>query len=116
MSKLTIHLSLDKDGVNRVVFKAGEHCKIILRELIHDLHLKECQLDELRTFVKKESSLPRRLRVRIWAPMDLGIFRSRIKVDHQFFYRAKDIGSLGILHYIQNIQKVIDAFYFRTKL
>jgi len=46
-------LSLDKDGVNRVVFKAGEHCKTILRGLIHDLHLKECQLDELWTFVKK---------------------------------------------------------------
>ena len=46
-------LSLDKDGVNRVVLKAGEHCKTILKDLIHDLHLNECQLDELWTFVKK---------------------------------------------------------------
>ena len=46
-------LSLDKDGVNRVVLKAGEHCKTILGNLIHALHLDECQLDELWTFVKK---------------------------------------------------------------
>jgi hypothetical protein len=46
-------LSLDKDGVNRVVLKAGEHCKEILEDLIRDLCLNECQLDELWTFVKK---------------------------------------------------------------
>ena len=46
-------LSLDKDGVNRIVLKAGEHCKKILENLIRDLCLSECQLDELWTFVKK---------------------------------------------------------------
>ena len=46
-------LSLDKDGVNRVVLKAGEHCKEILQNLIGDLCLNECQLDELWTFIKK---------------------------------------------------------------
>lgn len=46
-------LELDKDGVNRVVLKAGEHCKVILGNLIHDLFLNECQLDELWTFIKK---------------------------------------------------------------
>jgi hypothetical protein len=44
---------LDKDGVNRVVLKAGEHCKKVLENLITDLCLNECQLDELWSFVKK---------------------------------------------------------------
>lgn len=51
-------LSLDKDGVNRVVLKAGEHCKQILDSLIRDLCLNECQLDELWTFVKKRKLFP----------------------------------------------------------
>jgi len=46
-------LCLDKDGVNRVVLKAGDHCKKILENLIRDLCLNECQLDELLTFIKK---------------------------------------------------------------
>ncbi len=45
--------SLDKDAVNRVVIKAGEHCKAILQGLIRDLNLKESQLDDLWTFIKK---------------------------------------------------------------
>jgi transposase-like protein len=51
-------LSLDKDGVNRIVLKAGEHCKQILEDLIRDLCLNECQLDELWTFVKKRKLFP----------------------------------------------------------
>jgi transposase-like protein len=51
-------LSLDKDGVNRIVLKAGEHCKQILEDLIRDLCLTECQLDELWTFVKKRKLFP----------------------------------------------------------
>ena len=51
-------LSLDKDGVNRVVLKAGDHCKTILENLIRDLCLTECQLDELWTFVKKRKLFP----------------------------------------------------------
>jgi hypothetical protein len=53
-------LELDKDGVNRVVFKAGEHCKIILGNLINDLCLNECQLDELWTFIKKRNLFQRK--------------------------------------------------------
>ena len=52
--------SLDKDAVNRIVLKAGEHCKRILEGLIHDLNLKECQLDELWTFVKKRNLFPKK--------------------------------------------------------
>jgi len=51
-------LQLDKDGVNRIVLKAGNHCKRILENLIHDLCLTECQLDELWTFVKKRKLFP----------------------------------------------------------
>lgn len=51
-------LELDKDGVNRVVIKAGEHCKVILENLIHDLCLNECQMDELWTFIKKRKLFP----------------------------------------------------------
>ena len=51
-------LSIDKDGVNRIVLKAGEHCKQILEDLIRDLCLTECQLDELWTFVKKRKLFP----------------------------------------------------------
>jgi len=50
--------SFDKDAVNRVVLKAGEHCKKILGDLIRDLCLNECQLDELCTFVKKRNLFP----------------------------------------------------------
>ena len=53
-------LELDKDGVNRVVLKAGEHCKIILGNLIKDLCLNECQLDELWTFIKKRNLFQRK--------------------------------------------------------
>jgi len=51
-------LQLDKDGVNRIVLKAGNHCKKILETLIHDLCLTECQLDELWTFVKNRKLFP----------------------------------------------------------
>lgn len=51
-------LSYDKDAVNRIVNKAGEHCKKILGNLIRDLCLTECQLDELWAFVKKRNLFP----------------------------------------------------------
>jgi len=54
-------LSLDKDGVNRVVLKAGEHSKMILENLIRDLCLNECQLDELWAFVKKRKLFPTKI-------------------------------------------------------
>ena len=54
-------LSLDKDGVNRIVLKAGEHCKEILGNLIQDLYLNECQLDELWTFIKKRKLFPTKI-------------------------------------------------------
>ncbi|MFN2343962.1 MAG: hypothetical protein ABR542_11450, partial [Desulfonatronovibrio sp.] len=44
-------LNLDKDTVNRVILRAGEHCAQVLSNLLTSLHLTEAQLDELWTFV-----------------------------------------------------------------
>ncbi len=55
-------LELSKDGVNKVVLKAGEHCQKVLSSLLSSLHFEECQLDELWTFVQKKSSFRRRYR------------------------------------------------------
>ena len=54
-------LSLDKDGINRIVLKAGDHCKEILKKLIRDLCLNECQVDELWAFVKKRKLFPTKI-------------------------------------------------------
>ena len=50
-------LSINKDTVNRVILRAGEHCEIVLSSLIRSLKLKETQLDELWSFVKKRKLL-----------------------------------------------------------
>lgn len=53
-------LGLDKDTVNRVVLRVGEHCAKVLSNLMADLNLTEAQLDELWTFVKKRKVLEAR--------------------------------------------------------
>ena len=50
-------LSVNKDTVNRVILRAGEHCEIVLSSLLRSLQLKEAQLDELWSFVKKRRIL-----------------------------------------------------------
>jgi transposase-like protein len=50
-------LELDKDTVNRVILRAGEHCANVLSGLLTSLKLTELQLDELWTFVKKKKIL-----------------------------------------------------------
>jgi len=50
-------LDLDKDTVNRVILRAGEHCANVLSGLLASLELTETQLDELWTFVKKKKIL-----------------------------------------------------------
>ena len=50
-------LALDKDTVNRVILRAGEHCQLVLSNLLRSLKLKETQLDELWAFVKKRNIL-----------------------------------------------------------
>jgi transposase-like protein len=51
-------LGLSKDSVNHIIQKAGEHCALVLSNLLHSLHLEQCQLDELWTFVKKKELFP----------------------------------------------------------
>jgi hypothetical protein len=46
-------LGLSKDGVNRIILVAGEHCARVLQNLLTDLHLTEVQLDGLWVFIKK---------------------------------------------------------------
>jgi transposase-like protein len=50
-------LGINKDTVNRVILRAGEHCELILSSLLRSLKLKETQLDELWSFVKKRNVL-----------------------------------------------------------
>lgn len=50
-------LELDKDTVNRVILRAGDHCAHVLSGLLISLELSETQLDELWTFVKKRKVL-----------------------------------------------------------
>ena len=50
-------LNTNKDTVNRVILRAGEHCEIVLSNLLRSLKLKEAQLDELWAFVKKRNLL-----------------------------------------------------------
>lgn len=47
-------LELDKDAVNRVILKAGEHCTQVMDNLLVNLNLTEIQMDELWTFLEKK--------------------------------------------------------------
>ena len=53
-------LELDKNAVNNVILKAGDHCEMILSDLLQSLYLEECQLDELWTFARKKNFIRRR--------------------------------------------------------
>ncbi len=51
-------LSLDKDTVCHWLPRLGEHCNCVMSYFFRNLHLSECQLDELWTFIyKKEEQL-----------------------------------------------------------
>ena len=50
-------LGIDKDTVNRVILRAGEHCELVLSNLLRSLNMPEAQLDELWAFVKKRNIL-----------------------------------------------------------
>ena len=53
-------LDINKDTVNRVILRAGDHCEIILSNLLSSLKLQEAQLDELWVFVKKRNVLSKK--------------------------------------------------------
>jgi IS1 family transposase len=51
-------VAVDKDTVGHWLERAGPHCRAVAAYLFHDLHLSECQLDEMWSFVyKKEKRL-----------------------------------------------------------
>ncbi|MBU1626987.1 hypothetical protein KKB18_06415 [bacterium] len=54
-------LGLGKDTVNRVVLLAGEHCALVLSNLLISLKMTEVQLVELWSFIKKREVLMRRM-------------------------------------------------------
>ena len=58
-------LAINKDTVNRVILRAGEHCEKVLASLMSSLMLKETQLDELWAFVKKRKVLTNRMRKQV---------------------------------------------------
>ena len=52
------NIDCDKDTVAQWLPRVGRHCQRLLNYFLRDLHLTECQLDELWTFVyKKEKHL-----------------------------------------------------------
>jgi len=53
-------LNLSKDSVNKVALKAGKHCDLVLENLLSSLHLEQCQMDELWSFIKKKSAFQKR--------------------------------------------------------
>jgi transposase-like protein len=53
-------LSISKDRVNTIVLKAGSHADRMLGSLLCSLHLNDCQLDELWSFVRKKKLLTRK--------------------------------------------------------
>jgi len=51
-------VEVDKDTVNHWLPNLGRHCQRLMNYFFRDLHLSECQLDELWTFIyKKEGHL-----------------------------------------------------------
>jgi len=53
-------LNLSKDRVNHIALIAGIHAEKMLSDLLRSLHLNECQLDELWSFVRKKKLLTRK--------------------------------------------------------
>jgi hypothetical protein len=50
---------LSKDAVNAVVLKAGQHADEMMCNLLRNLHLTECQMDELWNFINKKNAIRR---------------------------------------------------------
>jgi|SRR3972149_1216899 len=50
-------LGLSKDTVNRIVFKAEDHCETVLANLLRSLKLNNGQLDVLISFIENRKSL-----------------------------------------------------------
>ena len=48
-------LGLSKDRVNQIVLKAGIYAEMMLSNLLRSLHLNECQMEELWSFVNQKN-------------------------------------------------------------
>ncbi|MDR1348194.1 MAG: hypothetical protein LBJ63_07195 [Prevotellaceae bacterium] len=48
-------LGLSKDSVNKVILTAGRYSQTVMNSLLKNLHLKECQMDELWSFISKKN-------------------------------------------------------------
>lgn len=55
--------SVSKDTVQRILERSRTHCQKVLTELLSDLNLNECQLDELWSFIKKRVFVSRTSRM-----------------------------------------------------
>jgi transposase-like protein len=53
-------LGLSKDGVNSVILTAGAYAEAVMSDLLKNLHLNECQMDELWSFVNKKKRWTKR--------------------------------------------------------
>ena len=52
-------VQVDKDTVCAWLDRVARHCRTVMLSLWHNLHVRECQLDELWSFVHtKEAHLP----------------------------------------------------------
>lgn len=47
-------LGLNKDSVNKVILAAGQYSETVMDNLLKNLHLQECQMDELWSFISKK--------------------------------------------------------------
>ena len=78
-------LGLSKDRVNQIVLKAGIYADMMLSNLLQSLHLNECQIDELWSFVQKKKALDEKeLKAQygqtwVWAALDSN---SRLIICH----------------------------------
>ena len=74
-------LHLDKDTVCYWLPRLGRHCERVMSYFFRNLHLSECQLDELWTFLfKKEDHLARETRGDLWRCMGLDCLQSRVQI------------------------------------
>jgi hypothetical protein len=48
-------LGLNRDSVNEVILKAGKYAEMVMSNLLKNLHLNECQMDELWSFINKKN-------------------------------------------------------------
>jgi transposase-like protein len=55
---------VSKDTVQGILERSCAHCQKILTQLLQDLNLRECQLDELWSFIKKRVFAPSARRLR----------------------------------------------------